>query len=174
MNPPLNTSECEAQFDFEEVEACTANMIAELICAEVDDDGHTKFMLLELVDHKKDGTAVSESKAHVFKNGVQRRQQTTQGWKLSAEWKDNTTTWQTLEDLKELHPVLVAECAVANGIDHEPAFTWWVHETLKKRDRTTSAVKRRHFHRHQKCGTELPKTAKRALKIDNETNTTFW
>jgi hypothetical protein len=31
-----------------------------------------------------------------------------------------------LKDLKESNPVEVAEYAVANKIDDEPAFAWWV------------------------------------------------
>lgn len=88
----------------------------------------------ELTDHKKDGTAVLEAGAQVVWNGVRRRRQTTQGWKLCSEWKDGSTTWETLRELKESHPVTVTECAVANKMDHEPAFAWWVHKAQKKRE----------------------------------------
>ena len=37
-------------------------------------------------------------------------------------------------DLKELHPVQTAEFAIVQGIDHEPAFNWWVKHVLKKRE----------------------------------------
>lgn len=50
-NPLLDTSQCEAQFDSGEVEAHTADTIAESIHAEVDDDGHMKHLLSEIVDH---------------------------------------------------------------------------------------------------------------------------
>ena len=56
----------------------------------------------------------------------------------------------------------------------EPAFAWWAPHTLKKRDRILKAVKKRYFRIQQKYGIEMPKTVKRALEIDKETNTTFW
>ena len=42
--------------------------------------------------------------------------------------------WEKLSDLKESHPVQTAEFAVAQGINHEPAFNWWIKHVLKKRD----------------------------------------
>ena len=40
------------------------------------------------------------------------------------------TSWITLKSLKETNPVEVAEYAVDNKIDEEPAFDWWVHHVL--------------------------------------------
>ena len=57
---------------------------------------------------------------------------TTVGWKLCVTWKDGTTSWEILTDLKESYPVVVAECAVSCGIDDEPAFARWVPYTLKQ------------------------------------------
>jgi hypothetical protein len=51
---------------------------------------------------------------------------TTKGWELCILWKDGTTTWQRLADMKESNPVEVAEYAVAHEINEEPAFAWWV------------------------------------------------
>ena len=79
-------------------------------------------------------------------------------------------------DLKELHPVLVAEYAKTLGIDHEPAFNWWVPHVLRKRDRIISLVKRRnvrYLKRTHKFGIELPKTVAEALEIDRKTGTSF-
>ena len=60
---------------------------------------------------------------------------------LCIQWKDGTTSWERLADIKESNPIEVAEYAVAQGIDHEPAFAWWVPHTLKKRNRMMAAVK---------------------------------
>ena len=56
----------------------------------------------------------------------------------------------------------------------EPAFRWWLPHTIKKRNRILKAMQKRYFRTHQKFGIEVPKTVKRALEIDDETNTTFW
>ena len=40
--------------------------------------------------------------------------------------------------MKESHPVEVAEYARARDIDKEPAFEWWVPDTLKKTSHISS------------------------------------
>ena len=37
-----------------------------------------------------------------------------------------------MKDLKESHPVELAEYARFRGIDIKPAFAWWVPYTLRK------------------------------------------
>jgi len=39
-----------------------------------------------------------------------------------VKWKDNSTSWETLTDLKESYPIQVAKYAVVQSIDGEPAF----------------------------------------------------
>ena len=47
----------------------------------------------------------------------------TAGWQICCQWKDGSTSWEKLFELKEFHPVQTAEFAVAQGIDHEPDLT---------------------------------------------------
>ena len=42
--------------------------------------------------------------------------------------------------MKESHPKHAAEFAVAQGIDYEHAFSWWVKHVLKKRDRIIASI----------------------------------
>lgn len=56
------------------------------------------------------------------------------------EWKDGTTSWERLADVKESNPVELAEYAMAHGIDGEHAFAWWVPYTLQRRNRIIAAV----------------------------------
>ena len=58
-------------------------------------------------------------------NGQRRPKVTTRGWELLVLWKDGLMSWVKLKDLKESHPVEVAEYAKAHGIDDKPAFIWW-------------------------------------------------
>ena len=76
--------------------------------------------------------------------------------------------WESLSDLKESHPMQVAECATMNGINNMPAFAWWVPHVLKKCDQIMSAVNERHRSRTHKFGIKIPKTVKHALEIDKE------
>ena len=72
------------------------------------------------------------------------------------------------------NPVELADYALANGIDDEPAFKWWVPYTLKKRDRIIAKVKTKYWKTTHKYGVRLPKSVEEALRIDAETGTTFW
>ena len=38
---------------------------------------------------------------------------TIKGWQLCIRWKDGTTSWERLADLKESYPIEVAEYSVA-------------------------------------------------------------
>ena len=51
---------------------------------------------------------------------------TTSGWQLCIQWKDGSTLWGKLSDLKGSHPIECAEYAVSQGIQNEPDFNWWV------------------------------------------------
>ena len=89
-------------------------------------------------------------------------------------WKDTSTSWERLADLKDSYPLIVAEYAEANQLIREPAFTWWAPAALRKRKHRVKQLKTRYHQRTEKFGLELPKTVKRALEIDEETGTTFW
>ena len=85
---------------------------------------------------------------------------TTAGWNLCVQWKDGSTSWEKLSDLKESHPVECAECALSQGLMNEPAFNWWVGFVLKKREQIMSLVRKRntrYLERNEKFGIALPK-----------------
>ena len=52
---------------------------------------------------------------------------------MQVEWKDGSTNWLPLKDLKESNPVELAEYAVANKLVEEPAFAWWDRPVLRRR-----------------------------------------
>jgi len=59
--------------------------------------------------------AIEKADAFVtMRNGVKRRRQTTQGWQLLCQWKDGSTNWVALKDMKNSYPVQVAEYVKAN------------------------------------------------------------
>ncbi len=110
-----------------------------------------------------------------MKSGGTRPRQTTRGWKLLVSWKDGTSSWIALKNLKESNPVEVAEYALTNKILEDPAFAWWARHVLCKRERLIRKVKsRRYWDRIHKYGILIPKTVADALRIDRETGTDFW
>jgi hypothetical protein len=63
------------------------------------------------------------------------------------------------------------------GINHEPAFNWWVPHVLRKRDRIISAVAKRFarfLKRTHKFDIEIPRTIKEALELDRRNGNTLW
>lgn len=173
-NPLLDTSFYEVQFEDGHVEAYAANIIAESIFSQVDDEGHEYLLLDEIVDHKKMNDAVNIDDGFIVHNGVKRPRRTTKGWKLMVQWKDGSSSWHSLADLKESNPVEVAEYAVGNKLVSEPAFSWWVPYTIRKRDRIVAKIKTRYFRKEQKFGIPLPKTVQEALQLDKESGTKYW
>eukprot|EP00980_Cylindrotheca_fusiformis_P014246 scaffold3766_cov80-Cylindrotheca_fusiformis.AAC.1 len=138
-NPMLDTRQYEVELPDGSTDEYFANTIAENIYAQVDSEGREQAIVKEIIDHKSDGNAIPKSQGF-FKtsSGNMRPKRTTSGWKLCVEWVDGTSDWLPLKDLKESNPVEVAEYAVANKIEEEPAFKWWVPYVLKKRNRILS------------------------------------
>ena len=173
-NPILYTALYEVEFDDGTVEAYHANIVAEHIFEQVDDQGFTKRYIDEIIDHKSDQTAIQKEHGYYNVGGTTRRKRTTRGWRLLVRWKDGTTSWGHLKDVKNSNPLELAEYAVANSISIEPAFAWWVPYMLRQRTRVIKALKKRYFRTTHKFGIELPKTVKEAFDIDDKEGNTFW
>ena len=173
-NPMMDTRTYEVEFPDGEVSEYTANAIAENMWAQCDADGRQHVMMDEIVDVRKTQGAVEVADKYVEVKGKQHLKKTTRGWEFCVQWKDSTTSWARLADLKESNPIEVAEYAMAQGIDHEPAFAWWVPHTLRKRSRIIAAVSKRYFKRTHKFGIKIPKTVAEAQAFDKENGDTLW
>ena len=79
-----------------------------------------------------------------------------------------------MKDLKESHPVELADYARARNIDKKPAFAWWVPYTLRKRDVIISSMKARVRKVTHKYGIELPRDVGHALWLDQKNSNDFW
>ena len=118
-NPSLNSMIYDLEFPDGTVKEYSANIIAENMLTQVDSDGFTMTMMEGIIDHKVDtDVAVPISEMHVVtRRGQQRLRKTTCGWKPLVRWKDGSESWIPLKDLKESHPVELAEYAKARHID---------------------------------------------------------
>lgn len=153
----------------------TANVIAESLYSQVDGEGHHHQLMQDIVDWKKMDDAVEEHNIfHVSHNGNIHRCHTTRGWKFCILWKDGSTSWENLKDLKESFPVQLAEYARKHDLETYPAFKWWVAETLKRKDHMIKAVKTRYQKRTHKYGIRLPKSVEEAYALDQEAGTDHW
>ena len=132
-------------------------------------------MLDEIIDHRVKADAVPMSKGtYQTAHGVTRRVQTTRGWEVFVSWKDGSTDWVSLKDIKDSYPVQLAEYAVVSGIEEEPAFAWQVPYTIRKRNRIIRKVKSKYWKRTHKYGLRIQKTIEEAMEIDREKGNTLW
>jgi len=167
-NPLLDTREYEVLMPDGATVSYTANVIAENLYSQVDSEGRQFLMLEEISDHRKDKTAYSKDYGYVVShNGNKTLRQTTQGWQLSVQWKDGTSDWIALKDLKVSNPIELAKYAVGNQLVEEPAFCWWVKDALRTRNRIISKVNSRYWKTTHKFGIEVPKDVTQALAIDS-------
>ena len=90
----------------------------------------------------------------------------TTGWKLLCLLKTGEERWLPLSELKESISVDVAEFAAARRIQDQPAFSWWVSDTLKKRDIIISKVKARLKEGKVKFRVKVPTTIDEAKMLD--------
>jgi hypothetical protein len=104
----------------------------------------------------------------------QRQKFTTKGWEICVAWKDGTTSWYPIADMKSSYPIQLAEYAMSNQLSDEPAFKWWVKQTLCHKRNFMKTARKHYFKHTHKFGVRLPKTVEEALDIDRITNTTFW
>jgi hypothetical protein len=173
-NPILETQMYTVEFADGAEAKYSTNVIAENMWDQCDIDGNQYQLLDAIIDHKLDGHAVKHADGFVTVNGRKHMKKTTKGWQLYIQWKDGTTSWERLADLKESDPIEAAEYAIARGIEDESAFAWWVNFTLNKRECIISAVKKHVLKKTHKFGIRVPKNADEVCAIDKENGNTLW
>ena len=113
-----------------------ANKIDATLYYQLENKGSDILQFKGIIDHKKNGSHMTkETGFTVLKGGQNKCNPTTRGWKVLVQWRDETTTWMDLTDVKEDNPIGLAEYEVANKIDDDPYFAWSVNYVLKKQDR---------------------------------------
>jgi hypothetical protein len=111
----------------------------------------------EIEDHRFTDDAIPiDQGTFPTPSGMKRRRRTTKGWELSVRWKDGSSTWISLKDLKDTYPVELADYAIDNKIQDEPAFAWWVPYVLKKRTAIISKLRSKFWQKTHKYGVRIP------------------
>ena len=102
-NPLLNTTTYDVVFPDDSVQHFGANIIAQNLYNQVDENGHCQRHLDCILDYKKDSTAVTKENMFILtKSGQKRMRQSTIGWHLLVKWRDGNSEWIPLKKLKEL------------------------------------------------------------------------
>jgi hypothetical protein len=173
-NSMLDTITYEIEFPDGRSDEYTANMIAENMYAQCDIEGRQYNLMERIIYHKTDGHAVAPDDMYIKHGSNKKVRKTTKGWHLCVEWKDGTTSWERLADLKESNPVEVAEYAATKSLLDTPAFIWWAPYVLQKRTIMIASVTK-HYHKWtHKFGIEVPKSWDDCVKLDKENDNTLW
>ena len=174
-NPILDTRLYEVEYLDGYKSSLTANTIAENIFSQVDEEGNRYVLLDAIIDHRVTGNEIQQADAFIVSsNGGRRRKETTKGWEILLQWKDGSTTWETMKDVKAAYPVQLAEYAHNCRISSMPAFAWWVPFVLKKRNRIISKIKTKYWVKTHKFGIRIPKNVAEAQKLDTLNGNTLW
>jgi hypothetical protein len=154
----LDSRAYEVEYSDGYTESLTANLIAENLIAQVDEEGRRQMMLNEIIDHRVLPDAIPKSQGtYANPYGMKRKKATTRGWELLIEWRDGSTDWVALKDLKDSYPVELSEYAINQNIQDEPAFAWWVPYVLKKNDEYFKRSNPNIGHAHTSTGSVYPR-----------------
>jgi hypothetical protein len=142
--------------------------------AQCDIEGRQYNLMEGIIDHRTYGHAVAPAEMYIKHGSNNKVRKTTKGWHLFVDWKDSTTSWERLADLKESNPVEVDEYAATKSLLDTPDFILWAPHVLQKRTRIIAAVTKRYHKRTQKFGIEVPKSWDDCVKLDKENDNTLW
>ena len=120
----------EVSFPNIRTEDLTTNVVSDIMLYQVDSEGHHYQVLKDISYHSAYGSALKRS--DVFIRNCSRNLQakrTTRGWKLEVDWKDGTLICIPLKYPKASNHVELDKYEVANNIEYEPAFKWWVKDS---------------------------------------------
>ena len=100
-NPILYSCMYEVEYQDGMRASLAAKYIAENLFAQVDQEGNRHILLDEIIDYRVNGREVKLQDAFITTGtGTRRRHETTIGWELLAQWKDRSTNWISLKDIK--------------------------------------------------------------------------
>ena len=175
-NPALNTMIYDVQFEDGRIQKYAANIIAQNVLEQVDNEGNYAERIEAVLDHRRQGNAVSKGKMYVtMRDGRKKLRQSTAGWDFKVRFTNGREQWMQLKDLKELCPIEVAEYVAARGLIDEVAFQWWVPFTLRKKSSIICAVKGRAVKRKtHKYGVQIPQNIDEAFELDEANGNTLW
>ena len=173
-NPMLDSRIFTVRFADGEEKDVTFNIIAEHLFSQVDSEGNQYRLFKEIINHRKKKNAMDKADQFRIIGNKRVQKKTTTGWDFEVEWKDGSTSWLPLKELKETNPVEVAQYAKSNQIIEEPAFIWWAPFVLKKLIRMIKMSKSKHVRKNYKFGIQIPTSIQEAQALDRENGNDFW
>jgi hypothetical protein len=131
-NPILDSRVFTIRFADGEEKDIAFNILAEHLYSQVDSEGNQHRIFKEIFNHRRNKNALDKADSYrIALNGKQIPKKSVAGWDLEVEWKDGTSSWIPLKELKETNGVETAQYAKDNNLMEEPAFAWWAPYYLK-------------------------------------------
>ena len=119
----------------------TANLIPESMYVACDDSGNEYVMVDLIVDYRNNYKAITVPDQKVVHRGRRFMRRSNVGCQMCVQWRDSSTTWKALKDIKESHPIERAEYVVDQEIYHKLSINWWVNAVLNNMLRIISLCK---------------------------------
>ena len=174
-NPQLDSRIFTVRFPNGEEKDITYNILAEHLFSQVDSEGNQYRLFREIIHHRRKKSALDKADQYrILNNGKRMMKKSTAGWDFEIEWKDGSTSWLPLKELKATNAVEVAQYAKDNRLLEEPAFEWWAPHVLKKLNRLIKLTRTKHIRKGFKFGVRIPSSVEEALAIDMELSNTLW
>ena len=173
-NPLIDRSKYEVEYLDGYIEEITTNKIAENMLSHIYSQCNQFLLLKENNNKCKEASEISRAdKFMTNKSENVHAKKTPIGWILQLEWKGGSSKWVPLVDLNHSNPVEFSEYAVANQLQEDPAFKWWVKYALCWQDQIISKVKTRYWRKTHSFGIIITKMVKEVLEIDKATGNNF-
>ena len=163
-HPILDSKIYELEFPDVRVEEYSVNVIIDNMLDQVGNNDWDASMFDKVISVRKGRDAINKGPgAYVKVNGIRRPIITTKGWSIQIKWKDGSVSWLPLSLVKSSNPVDLAEYIESNNLSSEPAFNWWVKQTLAKRNRIISEFKAKNNKIKIKFGVKVPQMVEEAI-----------
>ena len=173
-NPILDSRVYEVEFQDGTYSDYSANVLIENIMNSADNNDQTPMFMDEIVRYRYNKDAIPRDNGwYLTPQGARKRIITTKGCDINVSWKDGTTSWVPLKDMKESNPLEVAKYVSRNNIESHPVFAWWVPVTLKQRVKIIKQVTHRLAKKSIKFGVKAPSTVDEAIQLDKENKNTL-
>ena len=98
-NPILDSRMYRVEFEDGDVCELNANVIAKSMYASCNADGNEYILFDYFINHKSNRKAMTKDSQRIVHNGRNSLRRSTPGWHLCVQWKDGSTSWQSLKDL---------------------------------------------------------------------------
>jgi hypothetical protein len=174
-NPLLDTLEYEVEFLDGHKESLSANLIAQHLFSQVDEEGHNHILLDDIIDFRRNDTAIDKADALWYSEW--RKMETIYNSRMAITMSMEGREHQLggSQRYETFLPGPSGRLCIANKIDDEPAFAWWVAHVFKTRDHILSKIKSKYLEcSTHKLGLKIPKTVAQAQAINKENGDKLW